>query len=220
VKSHVSFGASAQAVVVPCREPAGGVALFVVEVPAPGASVEPEVSVDSTRRTARITLDGVRVGKAARLDGDGLAALRATHRLGWTILAAEMVGAAESVLVRTCDYAAERRQFDRAIGSFQAVKHPLVDIMVGVELARSLVLGAAAALDRDPATADVPARMAKAMACDVLALAVRKGVQLHGGYGFTWDCDVHFYFKRALASRGTLGDAMHHRRHLATHVLG
>jgi alkylation response protein AidB-like acyl-CoA dehydrogenase len=94
-----------------------------------------------------------------------------------------------------------------------------VDLLIGVEMARSHAYGAAAALDADPAGAETWARMAKALASDVFATAVRKGVQLHGGYGFTWDCDLHFYFKRALWARGTLGDAAHHRRHLAADLI-
>jgi len=85
-------------------------------------------------------------------------------------------------------------------------------MMCGVELARSLAVGAAAALDAGSAGAETLARMAKAQSSDVFATAVRKGVQLHGGYGFTWDCDVHFYFRRALWNRAMLGDAIHQRR--------
>ena len=165
-------------------------------------------------------LDGARVGPEARLPGDGLAALQAVHVTGRALLSAEMIGAADAVLEQTRLYAIERQQFGRAIGSFQAVKHPLVDVMIGVELGRSLALGACVLLDQGPEQAETAARMAKAMASDVFALAVKKGVQLHGGYGFTWDADVHLYFKRMLASRGTLGDAAHQRKHLAARLLG
>lgn len=214
-KTHVLYGASAAIVVLPCREPDGGLGLYVVELPARGAEVEPETSVDPTRRMARLRLDGVRVGKDARLSGDGLEALRNTFIRGYAMLAAEMVGGIDAVLTLTRDYAASRIQFGRPIGAFQAVKHPIVDMMIGCEWARSLSLGAAAVLDHDAERAEAIARMAKAQASDVYAFAVKKGVQLHGGFGFTWDCDVHFYFKRALWSRSTLGDAAHHRRHLA-----
>ena len=95
------------------------------------------------------------------------------------------------------------------------MKFPIVDMMCGIELARSLAVGAAAALDHQGAGAETLARMAKAHASDVFANAVRKGVQLHGGYGFTWDCDVHFFFRRALWNRAMLGDGIHHRRVLA-----
>jgi alkylation response protein AidB-like acyl-CoA dehydrogenase len=219
VKNHVLFGASAGLCLVPARE-ADGISLFAVELPAPHVSVEPEVCVDTTRRTARITLDGVHVAGNARLGGDGAAILTAVEVQGFAALAAEMVGGAEAVLQKTRDYAAERIQFGRPIGSFQGVKYPIVDMMVGVELARSLALGAAVALDRDQERAPTSARMAKAFASDVYASAVRKGIQLHGGFGFTIDCDVHFYFKRALFSRAFLGDATHHRRLLADTLLG
>src|SRR5690606_20505330 len=116
--------------------------------------------------------------------------------------------------------AIDRKQFGRQIGFFQAVKHPIVDMMCGVELARSLACGAAAALDAGTPSAEVHARMAKALASDVYAQAVRKGVQLHGGYGFTWDCDVHLYFRRALWSRPMLGDAIHQRRRLGAALFG
>src|SRR6185503_10468581 len=98
------------------------------------------------------------------------------------------------------------------IGAFQAVKHPIVDMMIGCEYARSLAVGAAVARTSDPARAEALARSAKAHAGDAFLFASKKGVQLHGGFGFTWDCDVHFYFKRALWSRVTLGDGAFHRR--------
>jgi alkylation response protein AidB-like acyl-CoA dehydrogenase len=219
VKAHVLAAPNAGLVVAPFQTP-DGVALFAVELPAAGVSITPEIGVDPTRRSGRIAFAGVRVGPHARLPGDAGAALGRVWSWGWTALAAEMVGAADAALVLTRDYAVQRIQFGRPIGAFQAVKHPLVDVLVGVESARTLALAAAAALDHDPARAQIPARMAKAAAGDVLTFATRKAVQLHGGYGFTWDCDAHFFFKRALWARGTLGDALHHRRHLADALLG
>jgi alkylation response protein AidB-like acyl-CoA dehydrogenase len=219
-KTHVEAAPSAALVVAPFRERDGGVALFAVELPAAKLRVEREVGVDATRRAGRLDFEGVRVGAGARLAGDGPGALRATLVRGWAALAAEMVGGADAVLEMTRRYAIARKQFDRPIGSFQAVKHPLVDTLVGVELARTHALAAAAALDRSPETAEPLARMAKALASEVYPAAVRRGVQLHGGFGFTIDCDVQLYFKRALASRGTLGDGVHHRRHLAENLFG
>ena len=226
-KTHVICGTDAGLVVAPFREPSGRIALFAVELPAKGVSVEAEVCIDPTRPTARVGFDGVRVAAQARLDGDGAAAWHAMLVRGFAALAAEQVGGAESVLLTTRDYAIARKQFDRQIGFFQAVKHPIVDMMCGIELARSLATGAAAALDaaagrtapgppsHQDAGAETLARMAKSMVSDVYCNAVRKGVQLHGGYGFTWDCDVHFYFRRAMWSRSMLGDGIHHRRWLA-----
>jgi len=218
VKPHVVSGAAAELVIVPARTADRGLCLFAVELPSGGARMDPETTVDPTRRSAKLTLDGVSVSAACRLEGDAETALGAVQRLGRTALAAEMVGGSEAVLEMTRLYACERQQFGRAIGAFQAVKHPIVDMMVGVELARSLVLGAAAALDQDPERAELESRMAKSLAGDVYASATRKAVQLHGGFGFTWDCDVHFYFKRALVSRGLLGDGAHHRRRIANQL--
>jgi acyl-CoA dehydrogenase len=217
-KCHVHWGHAADVVLLPCREPKGTIGVFALELPADGALVEPEVCVDSTRRTARLSLDGVRVRREARLPVDGLEALRALEIAGAALLSAEMVGAADAVLELTRAYAIERTQFGRAIGSFQAVKHPLVDVMIGVEQAKSLALGACVLLGSD--AAEVAARMAKAMASDVFAFAVKKGVQLHGGFGFTWDCDVQLYFKRMLLDRATFGDAVAQRRILGRRLFG
>jgi alkylation response protein AidB-like acyl-CoA dehydrogenase len=214
-KTHVLCGADANLVVAPFREASGQVALFAVELPATGVSIDAEVGIDPTRPAARIAFDGVRVSAEARLDGDGTAAWHAMLVRGFAALAAEQVGGAESVLLETRDYAIARKQFDRQIGFFQAVKYPIVDMMCGIELSRSLAVGAASALDAASSGAETLARMAKAQISDVYCTAVRKGVQLHGGYGFTWDCDVHFFFRRAMWSRAMLGDGIHHRRWLA-----
>jgi len=215
-KSHVLSGAQADLLVAPFVLE-GELALFAVEG---GWQVEPEVSVDPTRRTARLVFEDLRVPADARLVGGDLGGWRALLLQAAAWLAAEMVGTAEGILGLTRDYAIDRKQFGRQIGSFQAVKHPLVDDMIGIELARSLAYGAAARYDEDPDDPGTGARMAKALVSDVLARAVRHGVQFHGGYGFTIDCDVHFFFKRALFGRGMLGDALHHRRHLATELFG
>jgi alkylation response protein AidB-like acyl-CoA dehydrogenase len=219
-KTLVLAGAHAGLVVAPFREPSGELALFAVELPTAGVSATAETGIDPTRRTARITFDGARVARDARLEGDGAAALRRAHVRGFAALAAEMVGGAEATLALTRDYAIARKQFGKQIGAFQGVKYPIVDVMIGVEMARTHAIAAAAALDHEADRAELAARMAKAVASEVFPNAVRKGVQLHGGFGFTWDCDVHFYFKRALWSRATLGDGAHHRRHLGEAILG
>lgn len=214
-KIQVLAAPSANLLVVPCREPDGQLAFFVVEPPCPGLVIDPETGIDATRRSGRVTLEGVRVPADARLDGEGATALNEVLVRGAAALAAEMVGGAEGALLLTRDYAIQRVQFGRPIGSFQAVKHPIVDTLIGVELVRSLALAAGAGLDRTPAQAEPVVRMAKALAGDVFSDAVRRAVQLHGGYGFTWDCDIHLYFRRALWSRAVLGDGTHHRHRLA-----
>jgi alkylation response protein AidB-like acyl-CoA dehydrogenase len=165
---------------------------------------------------ARVELNAARVPQEARLgEGDAAEALRRIHTAGHTLAAASLLGGGEAVLASTRDYANERVQFDRPIGAFQAVKHPLVDVMIELELSRSLSVGAATELDAGSPAAERLGRMAKAAATDAFLFACDRGVQLHGGFGFTWDCDVHFYFKRALWGAATLGDGRHHRRHLA-----
>lgn len=215
IKTHVVAGSDADLLVVPLCS-AEGVGLYLVEAGAPGVRIEPESNVDLTRRTARIVLDGA---PAQRLGHGDLDALRRVLVRAWVMLAAEGLGTHEAAMSTTRDYANLREQFRRKIGSFQAVSHPIVDMLVGGEQARSLVYAAAAALDADSDDAPVLARMAKAATSDALAFAVRKAVQLHGGIGFTWECDVHFYFRRAMWLRATLGDARHHRRHLRSVML-
>lgn len=213
-KTHVLSGAHADRIVAPF-DTADGIALFAVPSDAAGLTVTAETSVDPTRRTARVDFADVSVGAEARLARTGVDVWQSILLQSAAWLAAEMVGAAEAILLLTRDYAIDRKQFERQIGSFQAVKHPLVNDMIGIEMARTHAYAAAAAYDENPDAPAVGARMAKALVSDVLAAAVRHGVQFHGGYGFTIDCDVHFYFKRALFCRGMLGDAIHHRRHLA-----
>lgn len=215
LKPHLDWASAADLLVAPFRDDAGELSLFVVAMDATGVGVQAEDCVDISRRTARVTLDDVRVGPEARLGGGDTAALSAVHSRGHLLLAAEMLGGMERALTLTRDYAAERVQFGRKIGSFQAVKHPIVNIMLDCEHTRSLVYAAAAAADARMPSAPVLARMAKAAASDGFTHATDRGVQLHGGFGFTWDCDLHFLFKRALWARATLGDARHHRRHLA-----
>ena len=217
-KTHVLSASRADFVVAPfqCDDE---VALFVVPLPSSGVSVRDEVGVDPTRRTGRIRFEDARVPADARLArGDGTA-LAEVHVKATALLAAEMVGGAEAALIMTRDYAIDRKQFDRPIGSFQAIKHPLVEIMIGVEHARSLAYGAAADLDASDEVDDTLARMAKASASEVFWYAADRGIQFHGGFGFTIDCDMHFYLKRAMWSRATLGDAAHHRAALAAKLL-
>ena len=168
--------------------------------------VRPEKVVDPTSPSGTITVTGQ--GKPIDVDG---ALLR--HK-ALTLLAAETVGAAETALIMTRDYAIERKQFGRPIGTYQAVSHPIVNVMIAVEQARSLTIAAAAAIDAGD-DASTLSLMAKVAASEALWFATSRGVQLHGGYGFTWDCDMHFYFRRALYARSAMGTPDELRRELA-----
>ena len=213
-KVHVPWAQAADLLIAPVRWE-GGIALFAVPLAGEGIEIEAEVPLDPTRRIARVRFAGATVPADARLLGaSGGALLSDLLAPALAYLAAEMAGAAAAALDMTCAYARERVQFDRPIGAFQAVKHPLADVLIAVERARSLALGAAAALDHAPDHALRAARMAKVAAEEALLFASDRAVQLHGGFGFTWDCDAHLYYKRALASAATWGDALHHRRAL------
>jgi alkylation response protein AidB-like acyl-CoA dehydrogenase len=195
----------------------GGVGLWGVPADAPGVRIAPDRIVDLTRDQATVTFDDVEVSAGAEVaaPGKGAAALRAALPAQLTIVAADLCGAAEWQLQTTAEYARVRTQFDRPIGFFQAVKHPIVDMMLEVDRARSLVYNAACAIDHEPAEAERFARMAKSAASDAAAYCSGRSVQLHGGIGFTWECDVHIYFKRQKHNQFLLGDGVHHRAKLA-----
>jgi alkylation response protein AidB-like acyl-CoA dehydrogenase len=192
----------------------------IVPARAAGARVAPEIVLDRTRRSARVTLDGVELESGAFLPATAPEVLARLTPWACVALAAEMAGGADALLTLTSTYAATREQFAKPIGSFQAVKHPLVNVLIGVEGLRSLVYAAATALDAGEPDAEPLARMAKAKACDVYVFAASRAVQLHGGFGFTLDCDAHLYLKRAQTTRPAFGDAMHQRRWLAERLLG
>jgi len=221
VKHLATDAPSADLILGTFREPEG-LSLFAVESGAEGVRVSPDLLVDQTRRSGCVEFSGARVKEDARIGapGSALATLSRVMPRMWTALAAEMAGGTDRILAITVDYAKVREQFGKPIGAFQAVKHPLVNVMVDVEMTRSLVYRAAAAIDHEPESAERLSRMAKALASDTYANAVAKAVQLHGGIGFTWECDVHLFFKRAQWSKFALGDAAHHRRRIAELVIG
>ena len=199
---------------------AGG--LYAVPVNASGVNIVPDHIVDLTRDQAHIEFDSV---AATLLTEHGDAILRQTEPACLTLLAADMVGAGEWQLQTTVEYAKTRVQFDHPIGFFQAVKHPLVDLMLQIDQARALVYAAACAIDHqadesDSMEAGKYARMAKASASDMASCAARISVQLHCGIGFTWDCFVHLYAKRQKHSQVFMGDAAFQRRLLADIVMG
>ena len=162
-------------------------------------------------------LDGVRVPASARMGDEGGAwpALRRSLDLARVALAAEQVGGAQRCLDLTVAYAKERVQFDRPIGSFQAIKHKCADMMVRVESARSAAYYAgcvAAEADRDLA---LPASLAKAYCSEAYFHCAAESIQIHGGVGFTWEYDPHLHFKRAQWGASFLGDANWHRERVA-----
>jgi alkylation response protein AidB-like acyl-CoA dehydrogenase len=134
--------------------------------------------------------------------------------------AALLVGLADRMLTMAATYAKERHQFGKPIGSFQAVKHHLANGRVALEFARPAVYRAAWSLATAQPTLSHDASMAKAMASDAAELATRVALQVHGAIGYTWECDLHFFLKRAWALERAWGDAATHRRLVLAHLLG
>jgi len=194
---------------------AGG--LYVVPTNAPGIKIVADHIVDLTRDQAHIEFYDV---LATLLADNADAVLKVAEPALLALLAADMVGVAEWQLQTTVEYAKTRVQFDHPIGFFQAVKHPLVDLMMMVDQARALVYHAACVIDYDPGESEKFARMAKASASDLASYASKKSVQLHGGIGFTWECFVHLYAKRQKHSQVLMGDAAYQRSLLADIVMG
>ena len=214
--SYVQDARKVDRLLVSARSDAG-VSLYWVDARASGVDIAPDAILDLTRDQAHVVFTDV---EAQEVAANGVAALNSAFPAIWTLLAAEIVGAAEWQLQTTVEYANTRQQFDHALGFFQAVKHPLVDVMVQIDEAKSLVYSAACAIDVEPERAAQCAHMAKSCASDVAAFASSRSVQLHGGIGFTWECYVHLYFKRQKHSQMLWGDGPWHRARLAEILLG
>ncbi|AQA18671.1 acyl-CoA dehydrogenase [Halioglobus japonicus] len=191
--------------------------LYWLAVDAPGVDVQADAIVDLSRDQGRVVFAGV---EAMQVCADASAAFARAMPAIWTLYAADMVGAGEWQLQTTVDYANQRQQFDRPLGFFQAVKHQLVDVMVDIDRAKSLVYSAACAWDTEPEEAARYAHMAQSAASDMAASASSRSVQCHGGIGFTWECFVHLFFKRQKHSQMLWGDGPWHRARLASIVMG
>jgi alkylation response protein AidB-like acyl-CoA dehydrogenase len=189
---------------------------WIVRADAPGVSVKGHVTMDQTRPFATVTLDGA----AAEPLADAAAAIAAVHAGGWVCLAAEALGGAQEALDRTVAYARERVQFGRQIGSFQAYKHRLADMLIEIEQARSGVYWAACAVDEQSGEAGLALHAAKSFCADTYFMVAGNMIQLHGGIGFTWEHDAHLFFKRARAIQSMLGGGDFHREQVASMILG
>ncbi len=144
-------------------------------------------------------------------EGEGWPILRRVLDIATAALSAEMVGTAQKALDMSVEYAKTRVQFGKPIGSFQAVKHKCVDMMVAVENARSLTYYACWTVDEHTAEAATAVPMAKAYASDMAKNVTSEAIQVHGGIGFTWEHDMHLFHRRALAGEANLGNAPVHR---------
>lgn len=228
--SFVVDGMTAGLLLIAAREEGSsgtsGISLFAVPADSVGLKRSALPVLDQTRKMATIQLNGVKLNKMALL-GEAAAAwpvLGKVLDLATIALAAEQMGGSQQLLDSTVEYAKERVQFNRPIASFQAIKHKAADMMLRVEAARSAVYYAACvadeALQGDELAGELSeaASIAKAYCSESYFKNAGEALQIHGGVGFTWEYDVHLYFKRAKASEHMLGNAAWHRERVA-HVI-
>ena len=168
--------------------------------------VEPVETIDATRRFARVTATGA---------GDPLDDIGPAWDRICAAISAELVGVSQRVLEMTVEYARDRKQFDRPIGAYQAVSHRCADMLREVESARSTTLWAAWTAEAEPDTLSLAAAMAKALASDAGWNVTSSALQVHGGIGFTWEHDLHFFLKRAKVDGALFGSAREHRERVA-----
>ena len=207
-------GHVADLILVPART-GHGTSLFAVPGTAPGLSRTPLPAFDATRKHARLHFSATPAALIGRPGAAGPALGRAFD-LGCVALACELAGVAERALDMARDYAVLRTQFGRPIGSFQAVKHKLADVLLEVEAARSAAWYGLWAADRRRDELPAVASIAKATCSAAAYLATAENVQVHGGIGYTWEHPAHLYFRRATTSRIWLGGpADHYERLLA-----
>jgi alkylation response protein AidB-like acyl-CoA dehydrogenase len=216
---HDAHTADALVVAARTRPGAGadGVSLFLLPKGTKGLEVTLLPTMDQTRKLCEVACSDVTVGGDALLGtaGSGWAPLARVLDRATVALCAEMCGGAQKVLDMTVEYAKIRQAFGRPIGSYQGVKHRAADMLVDVENSKSITYYAAWALDEGSPEAPLAVSMAKAYVSDAFRRVSAAGIQLHGGIGFTWEHDLHLYFKRAKGSEFTFGDATHHRERVA-----
>lgn len=227
-------GHSADLLLIPARLAGSrgeeGICLFAVPALSSGLQRRALATLDQTRPLGEIELDNLYLPADALLGVDGSAwpKLQTVLQLAAIALAAEQVGGAQQVLDLTVAYTRERQQFGRPVGSFQALKHRMADMMVKVECARSALYYAAcvaqAALDAEgdsALAAELPlaTAVAKSHASEAFFHCAAESIQLHGGVGFTWEYDPHLYFKRARAGEGLFGTPAWHRERIAAAIL-
>jgi len=219
-KLFVHDAHNADILIVPVRT-GDGITMLIVDAKATGVTIRVLKTMDQTRKLCEVQFNGVAAGKDAVLGevGKGWALLDRLVDRAKVALCAEMCGGAQKVLDMSVEYAKVREQFGKPIGSFQAIQHKCANMMVQVESAKSATYYAAWAVANDVPEAHLAACMAKAYCSDAYRFVAAEGIQIHGGIGFTWEHDMHLYFKRAKGSEVTFGDATWNRELVAQVVL-
>ncbi len=194
-----------------------GISFYTVDGDAAGLIRTALATMDQTRKQAKLEFNGVQATLLGTA-GAGWAALSKTLDQAAVGLCNEMVGGGQYVLDESVQYAKDRVQFGRPIGSFQAIKHKCADMLLEIESAKSAAYYASWAAAEDNDELPVVASLAKAYCSDAYFHATAENIQIHGGIGFTWEHDAHLYFKRAKSSEILFGDATYHRELLAQRI--
>jgi alkylation response protein AidB-like acyl-CoA dehydrogenase len=212
-KNFVLDGATADLVLV-VTDGHVGTSLYALDGNAAGVTRVPLSVVDQTRKLARIEFHGAEAQLIGNL-GEGAPVVAAALDRASVALAAEQLGGARKVFSDCIQHAKTRQQFGRPIGSFQAIKHRCVDLLLDLECAQSAVWRATAAIDNNEPESHALASLAAAVCSDAYSKVAAENIQIHGGIGFTWEHSAHLYFKRAQLSRHLFGSPEHHREQFA-----
>src|SRR5262249_9386104 len=219
-KRYVVEGDAVDELVVVARVAgeAGPDGVRAVVVPVSATTTATVHALDGSRRLVHVDLHGVRVGADRVLGDPGTSAAPALRRAleeATVAGALEMVGTAQTIFDTTLEYAKQREQFGVPIGSFQAIKHKFVDMMVALERARSLGYFAALTIAEDDPRRASATSVAKAAAGDCQRLLGKEGIQIHGGIGYTWEHDMHLLVKRMKTGEALFGTSATHRARIA-----
>jgi alkylation response protein AidB-like acyl-CoA dehydrogenase len=218
-KRFVPWAHVANVLLIPARA-LEGPTLFLVDPSAAGLKLSPVQGMDLSTRWVQIDMDKGPAAADAVLGTPGQAAplLSSLVRRGAVGAAAEMLGASRRCLDMAVGYAKVREQFGQPIGSFQAIRHKCAEMLLEVENSHSAVYYAAWALDTKAEDGELAASVAKAYVGDAARKVCGEAIQVHGGIGFTWEYDLHIYFKRAKALEPMYGDADYHREQIVRRV--
>jgi alkylation response protein AidB-like acyl-CoA dehydrogenase len=208
-KKYVIDGHTADLLVVVAREDAG-LSLFVLDADSPSVLRRHVATLDLTRKQAHVVFEGAearRVGDAGAAD----AVIARVEQVAAIALAAESVGAASACLDMSVEYAKDRVQFGRPIGSFQSIKHKCADMLRLTEQARAAAYEAAVTTAADDAQAPLVASVAKAYCSEMAGWVAAENIHVHGGIGYTWEHPAHLYFRRTKSNEQLFGGPAHHR---------
>lgn len=218
MKRFVPFAQAADVMLIPARtsknaDPAKGISLFLVDAKAKGVELSPMINIDLTSKASEVRFRDVAVSEEniiGEID-QGWPVIQATLQKAAVGASAEMLGCARKSMEMSVEYAKIREAFGQKLGQFQAIKHKLADMLVEVESSHSAVYYAAWAQDAQSEDAALAASVAKAYVGDAARKVCGEAIQVHGGIGYTWDYDLHLWFKRAKYYEPMFGDAEYHR---------